>query len=448
MVSPTRGAGASGVWRRMGQVLTAPFRWAAGVSKRAITSLPWGSGGSLTNFASPERALALIPLFACVRILADSIASLPVQTYRKNGASREMLTFVPSLLFQPAARDNLFEWLHKLVVSMALRGNAYGLITARDDFGFPTSIEWLNPDDVWVDESRPTLPVFYWQGQEVPREQIVHIPWVVLPGQVVGLSPVQHFARTIGVGLSATEYGLSWFDNGGTPPWTLKNGSKALSPDEADEISDRLSARVRARKPLVYGSDWDFAALQVNPEESQFIETMRLNASQIAAIYGVPPEKVGGDTGGSMTYSTVELNRIDFADTTLLPWLVRIESKLSALMPGREFVRFNVDATIRTDTLSRYQAHAIALTNGWRNRDEIRALEDLPPLPDGQGRTYMPVALLAADPAPAPPAPAEPDPPEAEAPSQRKTLGAEARLAILARQDDRMSPSSEEADRG
>ncbi|MCP3817825.1 phage portal protein [Streptomyces sp. A3M-1-3] len=382
----------------------------AGVSKRAITSLPWIAGGPRSGAVSPERALALIPLFASVRILADSIASLPLQTYRRNGAAREPITFVPSLLFQPAARDNLFEWLHKLVVSLTLRGNAYGLVTQWDDFGFPTSIEWLNPDEMWVDELRPTLPVFYWQGVEVPREQIVHIPWVVMPGRVVGLTPVQLFARTIGVGLSATEYGLSWFDNGGTPPWTMKNSSKTLNPDEADEISDHLSARVRARKPLVYGSDWDFAALQVNPEESQFIETMRLNASQIAAIYGVPPEKVGGDTGGSMTYSTVELNQLDFANTTLRPWLVRIETKLSQLMPGREFVRFNVDAMIRTDTLTRYQAHQLALNDGWRNRDEVRALEDLSPLPDGQGQPYLPVAMLAAPPPDSGTPPDDPNP--------------------------------------
>ena len=392
-------------WRQLGRAVIRPFRWLGGVSKRAITSLPWGGGGSGMGSVSPERAVALIPLFACVRILADSIASLPVQTYRRNGGSREILTFVPSLLFAPAARDNLFEWLHKAVVSLALRGNAYGLITARDDFGFPTSIEWLNPDDVWVDELRPTLPVFYWQGQVVPAEQIVHIPWVVMPGRVVGLSPVQVFARTIGVGLSATEYGLSWFDNGGTPPAVMKNSAKAINPDEAEEISDRLAARVRARKPLVYGSDWDFTALQVNPEESQFIETMRLNASQIAAIYGVPPEMVGGDSGGSMTYANVEQNAINFTGFTLRPWLARLEAKLSALMPGREFVKFNVDAMIRVDLMTRYQAHQIALNDGWRNRDEIRALEDLPPLPDGQGQVYLPVSMLGGptnDPAPEP----------------------------------------------
>ncbi len=379
----------------LGRRLSMPFRWAGATGRRAITSLPWVSGGPQASLVNAERAIALIPLFACVRILADSIASLPVQTFRKNGASREMLTFVPQLLFAPAACDNLFEWVHKLVVSLALRGNAYGLVVARDDFGFPVMIEWLHPDEVYVDEQRPTLPVFYWMGQEVPREDIVHIPWVVMPGRVKGLSPVTAFARTIGVGLAVTDYGRSWFDNGGTPPGVLKNGQKTVTPDEGEEISDRLSARIRSRKPLVVGVDWDYTALKVSPEESQFIETARLNATQIATIYGVPPEKVGGDSGGSLTYSTVELNAIDFANFTLRPWLTRIEAKLSALMPGREFVRFNVDAMIRTSLLDRYNAHGIALRDGWRNRDEVRALEDLPPLPDGQGQAYMPVAMLA-----------------------------------------------------
>lgn len=398
-------APAGGRWQRAGVwVRRAVSRFGA-VSKRAITSLPWVAGGPRAGVVSAERALALVPLFACVRILADSIASLPVQTFRRNGASREMLTFVPQLLFAPAARDNLFEWVHKLVVSLALRGNAYGLIVQRDAFGFPTMIEWLHPDDVWVDELNPVRPVFWWQGVIVPLEDIVHIPWVVMPGRVKGLSPVQAFAQTIGVGLSATEYGLSWFDNGGTPPATMKNSSKTINPDESEEISHRLAASMRSRRPLVHGSDWDFTALQVNPEESQFIETMRLNASQIAAIYGVPPEMVGGDSGGTLTYANVEQNAINFVGFTLRPWLVRIETKLSALMPGREFVRFNADALIRSDLLSRYQAHSMALNDGWRNRDEIRALEDLPPLPDGQGQVYLPVSMLGGptnDPAPEP----------------------------------------------
>jgi len=379
-----------GRWRRVGRALVAPFRALGAVSKRALTSLPWVSGGPPVGAVSSERAIALIPLFACVRILADSIASLPVQLYRRDGADRTPVSFVPQLLFAPAARDNLFEWLHKLVVSLAMRGNAYGLVTQRDDFGFPTMIEWLNPDDVWVDETSAVRPVFYWAGVEVPSEQIVHIPWVVMPGRVVGLSPVAAFARTIGVGLSATEYGLSWFDNGGTPPAVMKNSQKTVTPVESEEISGRLAAAMRSRRPLVHGSDWDFTALQVNPEESQFIETMRLNASQIAAIYGVAPEMVGGESGGTMTYANVEQQAINFVNFTLRSWLVRIETKLSALMPGREFVRFNADALIRADTLSRYQAHNLALSAQWKTPNEVRALEDMPPVPWGNDPNPVP----------------------------------------------------------
>lgn len=379
--------------------LWAPFRRFGAASKRAITSLPWASGGMRSSQVDTGRALALVPLFGCVRIIADNVAALPIQLYRRNGNTRELVSYIPQLLFKPAVVDDLYQWIQKCVISMALRGNAYGLITQRDPLGFPTMIEWLNPDDVWVDESRPTAPVYYWQGREVPTADILHIPWFVLPGKVVGLSPVAAFAHTIGHGLTATEYGRTWFENGGTPPATMKNGAKTIAPDEAEEISNRLAASMRSRKPLVFGQDWDFTALQVSPEESQFVETMRLNATQIATIYGVPPGKVGGDPGGSMTYSTVELEGIDLATFTLRPWLVRLEAKLSNLMPGREYVKFNVDAMFRTSLLDRYAAYGMSLDQGWRNRDDIRALEDLSPLPDGQGQAYV-ISSAASAPQP------------------------------------------------
>lgn len=380
-----------GRWRRgaawLGRALKAPFVWVGSTGKRAITSLPWVAGGPQPSAVTGDNAIRLIPLFACVRILADGVASLPLQAYRKDGDRREQLTTTPRLVDKPSARDDLFRWLHKCVVSLALRGNAYGLIVARDGFGYPTMIEWLNPDDVFVDEQRPTLPVFYWMGHKVPTEDIVHVPWFVLPGKVVGLSPVAAFASTIGVGLSATQYGARWFDNGGTPPGVMKNTTKTLNGPEAEQVSDRLMARIRAGKPLVVGSDWDFTALKVSPEESQFIETTKMNATQIAAIYGVSPEKVGGEAGGPLTYNTVELNQL--ADQgNLRPWLVRLEAAFSALVPERTYLKFNADAMVRTSLLDRYKAHSLALADGWRNRDEVRAIEDLPPIPGGEGQAF------------------------------------------------------------
>lgn len=386
---------APGRWRRgmawLGRAIVTAFVFAGRTGKRAITSLPWVSGGPRASLVSAERAISLIPLFACVRILADGVASLPLQTYKRLGDKRQPQSFIPELLWQPAARDNLYEWLHKAVVSIALRGNAYGLIVARDNFGYPTQIEWLHPDEVYVDEYRPTLPLYYWLGNLVPTEDIVHIPWFVMPGRVVGLSPVAAFAATIGVGLSATNYGKAWFDNGGTPPATFRNTAKTVNPAESEEISDRLSSRMRSGKPLVHGADWEFKPIAVNPEESQFIETMKLNATQIAAIFGIPPEDVGGEAGGSLTYDTIEQGQIKLASQTLRPWLVRFEHKLSPLLPGRLFVKFNVDSMIRTDLKTRYEAHQLALDSGWRNVDEVRAIEDLEPLPNGAGQVFKPV---------------------------------------------------------
>ncbi|MFE0232291.1 phage portal protein, partial [[Kitasatospora] papulosa] len=104
----------------------------------------------------------------------------------------------------------------------------------------------------------------------------------------------------------------------------------------------------------------------------------------------------GGETGGSLTYSTVEMNSLDLINTTLRPWLVRLEGAFTRLMPGREFVRFNVDAMLRTSVLDRYTAHGMSLAQGWRNKDEIRALENLSPLPPGAGGTdYGPKAIAA-----------------------------------------------------
>lgn len=400
-LTPVTGRGRfTRVVTRLRDLVFAPFR--RGVEQRAITSVPWDQGGPGLSTASVEQALSLIPLFACVRILADAAASLPVQSYRKLGEERIPMSNLPSLLASPASRGTWFRWVQQCIWSLALRGNAYGLITARDGMAFPTTIEWLYPDEVHVDETHPTNPVYYWNGFRIPDGDMFHVAWFPPPGRVVSLSPVGVFAATIGVGMSATSYGRSWFDSDGTPPAVMKNTQKIINPDEAKIIRDRLMAAIRSRKPLVHGVDWEFSALKVNPEESQFIQTMSMNATQIAAIYGVPAEMVGGEAGGSLTYSTVEMNTTNFATFTMRPWLVRLEQAITQILPERQYMRFNVDAMIRTDLLSRYTAHSLALKDGWRSIDEIRALEDLPPLPNGEGATYGPQPITEPTPAPPP----------------------------------------------
>jgi HK97 family phage portal protein len=371
---------------------------------RTIDTVPWGYGGTATATLTQDRALSLAPVFAAARILAGTVSTLPLRPYRRLGDERVPMPSLPQLFGLLSDEGALVPWLHRCMTSLVLRGNAYGLITARDGFQFPTRIDWLNPSDVDVDDYRSAIrPVWFWKGREVAREDIVHIPWFTVPGKVQGLSPLGAFIATINTGLAAQDYGNSWFDNGGFPPGTFKNSQQEVPPDIAEQMSARLHSSMLKRRPLVYGRDWEYTAITVPPNEAQFVETMRLSATQIANIYGVVPEDVGGTRGEPLRYATAELNALDRV-AALRPWLVLLEHRFGSLLPERQYVRFNADAIVRTDIKTRWEVHQIATGMGARSLDEVRAFEDEPPLPDGIGKTYNTPALQAAQqPLPEPP---------------------------------------------
>lgn len=373
-----------------------------GEEQRTLSALPWDIGGMVgQRQVTPSQALSLVPVFGAVRLLAAQVASLPLQTYRKVGDGRVKVP-TGSLFTQPAAHGTLYDWLHRCVTSLALRGNAYGLITARDAYGFPTMIEWLHPDHVQCQDSALSgpgsfiQPIWTWNGRLLPAENLVHIAWFTQPWKVQGLSPIEACESTISTGVSAQTYTSDWFANGAVPPGKFKNSEKTVSQSEGDEIKARLVTAIRSRKPLVYGSDWDYEPIAVSANEAKFIETMQMNATQIATIFGVPPEKIGGQAGGSLTYNTTEQDSIDFEKWSLRPWLECLEEAFSALLPRGQYVKFNVDALLRTDLAARMQAYQVARNIGLMNIDEARALEDLQPLPNGEGKDYTPLLVQVA----------------------------------------------------
>lgn len=360
------------------------------MESRSVTSVPWSVGDALTpTAATQERALRMGPVFSAVRLIADTVSTLPLKPYRKAGDERQPMTGLPALFRDLDDRGELVTWLKRCVTSLMLRGNAYGLVTSRDGLGYPTVIQWLDPSDVSCNDVNPWAPVWYWRGRVVPPEDLLHIPWFVVAGKVQGLSPIEAYAVTTSTGLQAQEYGEAWFRAGGVPPGTFKNSAKSVTPEEARQVKGRLVAAIRSREPIVYGSDWDYNPITVPPEQAQFIETMRMSATQIAAIYGLPPEYVGGNSGDSLTYSTVEQNQIRL-NQALRPLLVLLEDAFSSVLPVRQHVRFNADATARADLKTRYEAYEIAQRIGLLTLDEIRALEDLPPLPPAQQPPALP----------------------------------------------------------
>ncbi|MET9506914.1 phage portal protein [Streptomyces flavidovirens] len=352
----------------------------------------WGSGGDAVLLAGggQERALRLAPVYAATRLLSDSVAAMPLKSYQDLGAGLRPIVS-PKVFTRPAAVGTRYDWVHRCMTSLTLRGNAYGLVVAWDATGWPDQVEWCHPDDVHVEDNLAAVPVWFYKGRRLEPGQLFHIPAYTLPGQILGLSPIAYFATTTDTGLLAQQFGRDWFANGSTPAAVLET-DQAVGKDAATVLKARFKEAAEGRDVVALGHGVKYRPISVPANESQFLETIKASANQIAAIYGVPPEKIGGTTGNNLTYQTVEQNSLDLLTWTLRPWLTRLEEALSLLRPPTEDCRFNADAMLRTDLLSRMKAHGMALDQGWRNRDEVREIENEAPLPNGLGQTYLPLS--------------------------------------------------------
>lgn len=355
-----------------------------GVEVRAIGD-PFGvglTGQGLTGSAE-DQALRLSAVFASVRLLADNVSTVPFTAYRQqsDGSSVKMPS-QPAILTDPSPHGTVIDWRFRLVSSLALRGNAYGLPLAYDSMGRVTAIEWLNPDDVNLPNDSVVEWPPRWEVMGRPVSQLIHLPWFVLPGKVQGLSPIGAFKALIEQGLYAEAFGRDWFANGSVPAGMIQSPDPVSKP-EAEILKSRFKDAARNRDLVALGGDFSYTPISVAAEESQFLATIKATATQIAAIFGVPQDKVGGDAAGSRTYANVEQEALDFVTFTLRPYFVRIETLLTDLLPKPQIVRAETDELIRTSTLDRYNSNNLAILGGWMNPNEVRRRENLPPREGG-----------------------------------------------------------------
>lgn len=333
-----------------------------------------------------ESQLSLVPVYAATRMISDAVSSLPIQQYRKTSDGRVSMPLA-GVFEQPTTHGSRVDWLGRAMMSLLLRGNAYGLKTGVGVT--PTMVEWLHPDCV---EWRKPEKAWYYNGERLPeQEQMLHIPALVVPGEKLGLSPIGACSTTLATGLETQKFAHRWFRNRAIPGLLFKNVEKTIEAEVASKAKERLQGTLRAGEPFVTGKDWTLDVIKLSADDAGFVAASRLTATQVANIYGLPPEMIGGETGSSMTYSTTEQQQIQFITNTLRPWLVRLEAAFSALLPRPQYVKFNVDSLIRVDTKTRYEVHRISREIGLDNIDELRELEDKPPLPDGQGQDYTPL---------------------------------------------------------
>jgi HK97 family phage portal protein len=390
--------------------------------ERVIGGVPWrpwenpfwrfDTGGPVhptRQFFGPGDAMGLPALYAGVKLLSDNAASLPLKVYQNldgvAGFGKHRLWGGPTIFDKPSVIGTWFDWMSQAMVSVLLQGNCWGFITGKDGYGFPTGIEWIPPEDVYVLEAKdvnsanPLKSRVFVFGREVtwygPDSEVFHVRGITLPGRVEAISPMRAFALTISAGKEAQRYGTSWYEGGGFPPGTFQNAEMEVNASQAAEIRAELVKSLRRREPLVYGRDWDYKPVTVPPSEAQFIEAMQLNATQIAAILNLPPDRLGGTRGDSLTYSTSEQSTLQIIEA-LRPWLVRFEQSFFDLLPRNRFTRFYTDALLKTDLEARMNMYQVMRNIGMRTADEIRELEDLPPLPSGVGAEELPLTTMNA----------------------------------------------------
>jgi HK97 family phage portal protein len=329
---------------------------------------------------NPTTAMQHSAVWACVNLIAGSISTLPLAAYRRG--EREPLPDLPPILRAPAAGWSLPEFTYAALQSLLLRGNTYGLIVDRAGAGLlPSQVELLAPDRVTAETNSRII----WRidGQEVDPASIWHVRAFTAPGQVLGLSPIAHARQAIGLGIGAEKYAAKFFGESAIPSGLLSS-DQIVSKEQADNLKELWrQAHAGNRDIAVLGSGARFQAITIPPEQAQFLETTQANVRTIARYFGVQPELIGADSGGSLTYANVEQRALDFLTFGLRPWLVRLETALSALLSSTTTVKFNAAALVRTDLLTRYQAHEVGIRAGFLTVNEARDLEDRPPLPEG-----------------------------------------------------------------
>ena len=272
----------------------------------------------------------------------------------------------------------------KCSAPLLLTGNAWGIITSRVGAGLrPSQIELIAPHRVTVQVATDGTVTYRLDGREIDRDDLWHLRAYPTPGSLLGLSPIGHAAQSVGVGLAAETFGAQFFGDGATPSGLLTTDQR-LSNEQARQLSavwnTFFNNRRGERRVAVLGDGTKFQPVSVRPEESQFLETQRFTVAQICRLYGVPPEMVGADSGNSLTYANVEMRSIDFLTYAINPWLVRLETALTDLVPRGQYVKFNAGGLLRTDLKTRYESYEIGLRAGFLTRDEVRQLEDREPL--------------------------------------------------------------------
>lgn len=358
-----------------------------------------GSGVSV----SEDNALTIPAVYACVRVLAETIAGLPVKVYERTATGKKEADHPLNKLLGGAPNDHQtsFELMEFIVASLGLRGNSYcrkfingrGQVYRLD----PLQAKYITPDT----DSAGNIFFIY----QSPDERIVFRPWDLWrtaglsSNGLTGLSPVGLARESMGISMAAEGSAARLYSNGAQIPGVLEFPGKLSDEEAVDRLrnqwADKMAGAKNAFKPLILESGMAYKETGMNSKDAQFLESRKFQIAEIARWYRVPLHKL--QELDRATFSNIEHQSIEFVTDTILPWVRRLEQTLfrDILTPKEQqklFIRFNLDGLLRGDTQTRYEAYGKGINDGWLSRNEVRKLENRDPV-DGLDEYLVPLNM-------------------------------------------------------
>lgn len=384
---------------------------------------PSAAGGAVAGTTVNEQtALQVAAVYGSVSVISDAVSSLPVELM--SAPHRATGTVLPPspLLANPYAEISAQDWWVQFTVSLALRGEFFGQIVARDRNLYATQVMPVHPDHARVRRLPDGTVEYRFNGQVVRPDDVVHVRYMSRAGDLRGLNPIDYLRNVLGLARAADLYGGSFFQNSALPSVVIELDDD-YDEDEAKAMKkewQQLNGGIGQAQGLgIITGGGKLKPISITPEQAQFLQSRQFSASTISGqIFRVPPHMIGLVDRTTSWGTGIEQQELGFVRNTLLGYLSRGERAMTALHPPGQFVKFDLSERLRGDTVQRYTAYSLGRLGGWLNADEIRADEDRPPIPGGEGQEYMvPInsellsaAIKAAQQPPAPPQDGNDDP--------------------------------------
>lgn len=374
----------------------------------AESLIPSRSAGTGTSVAAVtnDTALRHSAVWACLRVRADLISTMPIDVYRRMDGFQVEVNKPPILVTPGGNRVGIVEWMYSTQFDLDRAGNAFGLITERNAMGLPSRIDLQSLGECSVRRTKGVLSYRIGNKSYTP-EQVWHERQFTVAGLDVGLAPVAYAAWAIAEYLSLEKFALDWFGGGAIPSVHLKNTAKTLIDTDADAVKSRYRATVSNGDAFVSGADWELTPIQAFEHGSAWIEAQKYGVADIARFFGVPGDLIDAAVASrSITYANITQRMLQFLIVNLGPAVVRREGALSTLLPQSRYVKLNTNATIlRLDPQTRADMLAVQLESRQIAPSEAREIENRPPYTAAQLQEFTDLYGPPGSAAPTPPKP-------------------------------------------